>query len=209
MSELLKALRTLCEEGAAREPGMAADLHRVRRVLDDLGELRPATSTPPEVVETYLSGCRGLARAPLGERLVTALDAARAVIAWYPSKSYDNKPAMADFLPRYAVAPIVGPDRFGRRCPYLSDRIVLGISLQAPATDYVAHAHQAVELYYILAGSVDWRQGDGAWRPKAPGDFVRHEAHEPHAMRTGAAPLLAMFAWVSAVMSDVYLVEER
>lgn len=209
MSDLLNALCALCEEGAGRAPGMAADLHRVRRVLDGLGELRPATSTPPEVVETYLSGCRGLARAPLGERLVTALDAARSAIAWYPSKSYENEPSMAAFVPRYAVAPIVGPDRFGRRCPYFSDRIFLGVSLQAPGTDYAAHAHRAVELYCILAGRVDWQQGDGGWRAKAPGDFVRHAADEPHAMRTGEEPLLALFAWVSDIMSDVYLVDAQ
>lgn len=209
MSELLNALRAVCEEGAVREPGMAVELQRVHQVLDGLGDLRPATSLPPDVVETYLSGCRPVARAPLAERLVAALEAANSAIAWYPSKSYDDEPSMAAFVPRYAVAPIVGPDRFGRHCPYFSDRIFLGVSLQAPGTDYAAHAHQAVELYYILAGSVDWQQGDGAWRAKAPGDFVRHAADEPHAMRTGDEPLLALFAWVSDVMSDVYLVDGR
>ena len=209
MSELLDALGALCEDGAAREPGMAADLRRIRQALGGLTDLRPAASPPPKVVEAFLPGCLGLARAPLAARLVAALDAARADIAWYPSKSYENEPSMADFTPRYAVAPIVGPDRFGRQCPYFSDQIFLGVSLQAPATDYAAHAHRAVELYCILAGSVDWQQGDGAWRPKAPGDFMRHEAHEPHAMRTGEAPLLALFAWVSDVMSDVYLVDGR
>lgn len=209
MSDLLNALRVLCEEGAVREPGMAADLRRVRLVLDGLGDLRPGMAPPPEVVETYLPGCRALAHAPLAERLVAALEAARSAIAWYPSKSYDNEPSMAAFVPRYAVAPIVGPDRFGRRCPYFSDRIFLGVSLQAPGTDYAAHAHRAVEIYCILAGRVDWQQGDGEWRAKAPGDFVRHAADEPHTMRTGDEPLLALFAWVSDVMSDVYLVDGR
>ena len=38
-----------------------------------------------------------------------------------------------------------GPDRFGLRCPYSSDRATVGVSLQAPATHYPAHAHAAVE----------------------------------------------------------------
>jgi Dimethlysulfonioproprionate lyase len=207
MSELLNAIRAVCRDGAAREPAIAEDMGRILRALDGLGDPRTGTSQDLDVVASYLDGCRALARAPLAERLVAALDAERDAVAWHPTRSYDNEPSMAAFLPRYAVGLIVGPDSFGRRCPYFSDDVFLGVSLQAPGTDYAAHAHQAVELYYILAGSVDWRQGDGAWRRKAPGEFVRHEAHEPHAMRTGEEPLLALFAWVSDVMSGVYLVD--
>ncbi len=207
MSEVLAAIRAICEDGVAREPRVAEGLRQILGALDDLGEVRPAASQPPGVVGTYLGGCRALARAPLAERLVAAIDAEPGAVPWYPTRSYDDEPAMADFVRRYAVAVIVGPDRFGRHCPYFSERIVLGLTLQAPNVDYAAHAHQAVEIYYILAGSVDWRQGDGAWREKAPGDFVLHEAHEPHAMRTGKEPVLALFAWVSDLMSDVYLVD--
>jgi mannose-6-phosphate isomerase-like protein (cupin superfamily) len=159
------------------------------------------------VVERYLGGCRGLARHPLAAGLVTAMAREPDGVAWYPSRSYDDEPTMADFLPHYAVAMIFGPDRFGRRCPYASDRATLGVTLQAPGLDYPAHGHEAVEIYYILAGGADWQQGDGVWRRKVPGDFVLHEAHEPHAMRTRDEPLLAMFAWVSDLMSDVYLVD--
>ena len=209
MSEVLAAIRAICEDGVVREPRVAAGLRHILGALDGLGELRPAQSQPPGVVGIYLGGCRALARAPLAERLVAAIGAEPGAVPWYPTRSYDNEPSMADFLRRYAVASIVGPDRFGRHCPYFSERIFLGLTLQAPNVDYAAHAHQAVEIYYIIAGSIDWRQGDGDWRRKAPGDFVLHEAHEPHAMRTGEAPALALFAWVSDLMSDVYLADGK
>lgn len=207
MSEVLNAVRAICEDGVAREGRLGDGLRQVLFALEGLGELRPGVSQGLDVVERYLGGCRGLARHPLAEALVTAIEREPDRVAWYRSASYDGEPAMADFLTRYAVAVIFGLDRFGRRCPYFSDRASLGVTLQAPGLDYPAHAHEAVEIYYILAGSADWQQGDGVWRRKVPGDFVLHEAHEPHAMRTGDEPLLAMFAWVSGLMSDVYLVD--
>ncbi len=207
MSEVLSAVRAICEDGLAREERLGEALGRVLAALEQLGDLRPGVSQGLDVVERYLGSCRGLARHPLAEALVTAMAREPDRVAWYRSASYDAEPGMADFLTRYAVAVILGLDRFGRRCPYWSDRAALGVTLQAPCVDYPAHAHAAVEIYYILAGSADWQQGDGVWRRKQPGDFVLHQAHEPHVMRTGDEPLLAMFAWVSDLMSDVYLTE--
>ena len=207
MSELLGAIRDICEAGKGSEAELDEGLGQILHALDGLGDLRASTPEPPEVVRRYLGDCRALARHPQADRMVAAMAAEPEALSWARSKSYDDEPSMADFLPRYAVALTLGPDRFGRTSPYLSDRASVGVTLQAPDVDYPAHAHESVEIYYILAGSVDWRQGDGVWRRKTPGDYVLHRAHEPHAMRTGEEPLLAMFAWVSDLMSDVYLVE--
>lgn len=207
MSEVLSAVRAICEDGLARGPNLGDGLRQILYALEGLGDLRPGRSQELDVVERYLGGCRALACHPLAEALVTAMSREHDRVAWHASASYDDEPTMADFLRHYAVAVIFGLDRFGRRCPYFSDRAALGVTLQAPGVDYPAHAHEAVEIYYILAGSADWQQGDGIWRRKVPGDFVLHEAHEPHAMRTRDEPLLAMFAWVSDLMSDVYLVD--
>ena len=208
MSEVLSAVRCHLRKtawGATRAWTKACG--RSSTPWTGWGELRSGASQNLDVVGTYLAGCRALAHDPLAERLVTAIDREPREVAWYRSKSYDGESSMVDFLPQYGVALIFGPDRFGRRCPYLSDRASLGVTLQAPNMDYPAHAHEAVEIYFILAGSVEWQQGDGVWRRLTSGDFVLHKAHEPHAMRTGEEPLLAMFAWVSDLMSEVYLVE--
>jgi len=207
MSEILGAVRAVCEHGMERQPRVADSLRQILWALDGLGELRPAALREPEVVRRHLGGCRALARDALAAQLVAALVAEPETVAWRFSAVYDAEPAMADFLTRYAVAVFFGPDRFGGRCPYSSDRATVGVSLQAPDTHYPAHAHAAVEVYFILAGGVDWQQGDRVWRRKVSGDFVLHRAHEPHAMRTGGEPLLALFTWVSDLMSDVYLTE--
>ena len=207
MSEVLSAVRAICEDGLAREGRLADGLRQALDALEDPGELRPGAPQDLEVVERHLDTCLGLAGEPAAARLVGSLSTEPEVVPWRPSMAYGGEPAMEDFLRRYAVAVFLGPDRFGLRCPYLCTDATLGVTLQAPETDYPAHGHAAVEIYYILAGSADWQQGDGVWRRKVPGGFVLHEAHEPHAMRTRDEPLLAMFAWVSDLMSDVYLAE--
>ena len=207
MSEILGAIRAIGEQGLSRAPRAADGLRQLLHALDGLGDLRPAGAQVPPVVAAHLETCRGLARDPLAADLISALDREPDRVPWRLSRVYDGEPAMAGFLERYAVAVVFGPDRFGLTCPYASDRATAGVTLQAPATHYPAHAHAAVEIYFILAGNVDWQQGDGQWARKGPGDFILHRPHEPHAMRTGDEPLLAFFAWVSDLMSDVYLTE--
>jgi len=49
-----------------------------------------------------------------------------------------------------------------------------------------------------LAGTASWQQGDGRWRERLPRTVIHHASHEPHAMRTGARALLALYLWRSA-----------
>ena len=205
-SELLGALGAICESGRGSDAALDEGLGQVLQALEGLGELRPATPEPPAVVTRYLGDCRAEANHPPSERLLAALERTPGVIAWRSSRSYDNEPSMADFLSHYAVGMILGPDRFGTGCPFDSEQAALGLTLQGPNLDYPAHAHEAMEIYYILSGEAEWQQGDGVWRRKGPGDFMLHGAHEPHAMRSGDRPLLSLFAWFDDLMSDVYLV---
>jgi hypothetical protein len=64
----------------------------------------------------------------------------------------------------------------------------------APRTFYPLHTHPAVELYLVIAGEAQWTTPD-ADRIVPPGQFVLHRSNEPHAMRTFADPLLALYAW--------------
>lgn len=76
-----------------------------------------------------------------------------------------------------------------------SERLLLGFTLIAPHTAYPAHAHPAIELYLVVAGTATWQLGDapGALRP--PGAAILHPSGEAHAMITGDEPLLALFTW--------------
>jgi quercetin dioxygenase-like cupin family protein len=73
--------------------------------------------------------------------------------------------------------------------------MLLGFTLIAPHTNYPAHAHPAIELYLVVAGAASWRLGDAQAEIRPPGSVIVHPSRAPHAMITGAGPLLALFTW--------------
>ncbi len=201
MDELLDAIRAVCADGRARQVPEAAGLSGVERALDGLGAPRRLAPKPLAVVEAHLADAVAGANDPLARRLGEAVLAAGPALSWGHSTSYRDAPHLRDFLAGYAIALVAGPDFKGYPMPYSSDKVMFGLTLQAPNLFYPAHAHAAVEIYYVVGGAADWQQGDGVWRRLASGAFVRHGPDEPHAMRTRAAPLLAFFAWVSDLAS--------
>jgi quercetin dioxygenase-like cupin family protein len=70
-----------------------------------------------------------------------------------------------------------------------------GFTLIAPHTHYPAHAHPAIELYLVIAGAATWGLGDAPAEIRPPGSVIVHPSGAPHAMTTGAEPLLALFTW--------------
>jgi hypothetical protein len=100
----------------------------------------------------------------------------------------------AAFLDRYGWCEVISP-----RAAIGSDGIVCGFLLLAPDTYYPSHRHAAEELYVPLSGSAAWRQGhgdsNGDWQQRQPGTLIHHASFEPHAMRTDADPLLALYIW--------------
>ena len=76
-----------------------------------------------------------------------------------------------------------------------SERMLLGFTLIAPHTNYPAHAHPAIELYLVVAGTAEWQLGDAPAAIRTPGSVIVHPSGAPHAMTTHAEPLLALFIW--------------
>ena len=65
----------------------------------------------------------------------------------------------------------------------------------APHTVYPAHSHPAIELYLVVSGTAIWQAGGAPATPQPPGSAILHPSGIPHAMITGAEPLLALFTW--------------
>ena len=101
------------------------------------------------------------------------------------------------FLDNYAWSEILGA-----KGPLASERVACGFLLLGPSTHYPSHRHEAEEIYVPLSGTADWQQGDSPWRARQPGTQIHHASDEPHAMRTGANPLLALYVWRSANLSQ-------
>ena len=82
--------------------------------------------------------------------------------------------------------------------PIESELIACGFLLLGPSTFYPSHHHAAEELYVPLSGIAAWQRGDTVWREHGPGTPILHRSGEPHAMRTGGSPLLALYVWRGA-----------
>jgi len=127
----------------------------------------------------------------LSAELVNEVVRAAASMAW--RQTYTTDEVSAEFLQNYGWSEIVGLSG-----PLASERIACGFLLLGPETHYPRHRHEAQEIYIPLAGIALWQQGDGKWRARLPGTVIHHASDEPHAMRTGTRPLLALYLWRSS-----------
>jgi quercetin dioxygenase-like cupin family protein len=100
-----------------------------------------------------------------------------------------SPPDAEDLAERIGFAELIGP-----RAPLTAPACRVGFTLLAPATCYPQHAHPAIELYLVISGHAQWTT-PGDERIVPPGAFVLHSASKPHAMRTFAEPLLALYGW--------------
>ncbi len=120
--------------------------------------------------------------------LVAALCREAPSLAW--RQTYSSKELGAAFLDNYGWSEIVGSNG-----ALASERLACGFLILGPSTLYPRHRHEAAEIYLPLSGTAAWQQGDGVWRERAPGTLIHHAGGEPHAMRTGRSPLLALYLW--------------
>ncbi len=119
--------------------------------------------------------------------IAAALAALPGALPW--RYSYPPRPDAADLAERIAFAELIGP-----RAPRTVPGCRAGFTLMAPDTFYPLHAHPAIELYLVIAGHARWTTPQ-AERIVPPGAFVLHHSGQPHAMRTFAEPLLALYGW--------------
>jgi Dimethlysulfonioproprionate lyase len=128
-----------------------------------------------------------------GADFVTLLCGSAASLHW--RQTYTLAQVGGRFLENYGWAELVSPGAITGAV-----QISCGVLVLGPDTFYPPHRHEAEEIYLPLAGTAEWRQGDDAasWRRRSPGTLIHHSSEEPHAMRTGDEPLLAMYLWRSA-----------
>jgi hypothetical protein len=115
--------------------------------------------------------------------------------AW--RQTYTNRDLDDEFLDNYGWSELIG-----LRGPLCSERLAVGFLMLGAHTLYPRHRHEAEEIYVPLSGTAAWLQGDGIWREKIPGRLIHHASLEPHAMRTAAEPLLALYLWRGAHLSQ-------
>lgn len=134
------------------------------------------------------AGALSRATVPLTAPVVQALVAGAGDLAW--RQTYGAGDFGAAFLDRYGWTELIG-----MRGPVRSQALACGFLMLGPETTYPAHAHEAEELYVPLSGTALWQRGQEPWQARAPGTPIHHPGWMPHAMRTAAEPLLALYLW--------------
>ncbi len=79
-----------------------------------------------------------------------------------------------------------------------------GLFFQESGITYPSHSHAAEEIYFPLTGPVDWQIEDTNWCQQEAGSFIHHLPYQPHAIRTGKTPLLAIWGWSGDIDSESY-----
>jgi hypothetical protein len=209
VDDLLAEIGKVCVRGLE---AAGANRPHLQTIVEALGRPRRTQDVTPhrpeliaEPLATALIAARDGANAPLGD----AIEACADRLLWRQTfELYGRDPGLDAFQRTYAFASAMAPEARGAFSPRVNEHATVGLTIQGPNTTYPAHAHRAIEVYYVIAGTADWKQGTAPWRDRPPGTFIVHGPDEPHAMRTGAEPLLTFFAWVSDLNSTVAMVPD-
>jgi mannose-6-phosphate isomerase-like protein (cupin superfamily) len=173
---------------------LAADPAPAGPEAEALLPLWPAWSPPQRVEATRLPVCDHLAEAlKLGmagpeSAIASGLPQLTARLRW--TYGYPRDLRFPGLERRVAFTEVLGTTGI-----WPSRRMLLGFTLIAPHTHYPAHVHSAIELYLVIAGAAAWALGDAPAEIRSPGSVIVHPSGAPHAMTTGAEPLLALFTW--------------
>jgi hypothetical protein len=125
-------------------------------------------------------------------------------LGWVQNPNYVARPPSPDFLDNYGYAVLAGPGGL-----VASEALALGLLLLGPRTHYPTHRHPAVEVYVVAGGEAEWRKGEETWRREPPGAVIRHDSMVPHATRTLAEPLLAVYLWQGDLATHARIVDGR
>jgi quercetin dioxygenase-like cupin family protein len=149
------------------------------------GETRGAVVEPERLPACdWLSPALDLGRSGSEAGLAISIAALAPALHWtysYPDRSLAGQIAFSQIV--------------GRRGLRRGESLHIGLTLIAPHVAYPPHAHPAVELYLVIAGTARWQRGLEPPAPQPPGSIVLHASNVPHAMTTGDEPLLAIWTW--------------
>ncbi len=169
-------------------------------------DLSPSAAVEP--TPRRLPACRHLPEC-VAASMFMAPDVAAALaeidefLHWRQNPNYSDAVMGEGYMDNYAYAELIGSTGF-----FPGEDFLMGLLLLGPDLLYRGHHHKAPELYWLLTGPSEWRQGNGEFMTRRAGETVWHAPGVVHATRTLATPLLAIWAWTSDVSEPARLVGE-
>ena len=119
-------------------------------------------------------------------------------LPWAPPQTSTDPAYIAASVLKVHVE-LVGPDGF-----VPSDKVRLGLYGMQPGADYGIRTHPAEEVFVMLAGRADWKQGDAGYATLGPGERSYHPSMLPHATRTTDSAFMSLYVWSGDVSTDGY-----
>ncbi|MEH6645120.1 dimethylsulfonioproprionate lyase family protein [Sulfitobacter sp.] len=149
---------------------------------DAIVQLQPRAEKP---VTAHLRRALDEGRQGVLAPVVRALDAIDTQLSW----QYGYEKVPKGLANSYAYAELAGQNG-----PVLSEEIILGVVLFAPACTYPAHAHKGItESYVCLSGAVS-ENHQGVY---VPGSMVFNPPDHLHRITVGdREPALLAYAWI-------------
>ena len=118
-------------------------------------------------------------------------------------------PLMAD-LNWYLIYQSAAGQLIGKRGLWRSNDLLAGVMLMAPDLHYPLHQHSALELYFVLSGTMTIQHGRKA-KPRhlAPGNWSITPPHQVHALQSGDQGCLIFYMWTDKITDENWWWEER
>lgn len=113
-------------------------------------------------------------------------------LSW--STFYARNEITEDFLDRFAIAELISPQG-----PLISHDFIVGIFILGRHNTYPLHRHAATEYYHLVRGGADFSAADGDWQPHDTDALIYVPSGVAHTLRTGDAPMIALYAWCGDV----------
>ncbi|MCZ6863384.1 MAG: dimethylsulfonioproprionate lyase family protein [Alphaproteobacteria bacterium] len=193
-ARFIEALRNCLAAHVGQEGALGPFIEALRDVAPRL-----SGRAEDDLKHPLLSQLDGALDAALGPPdLVESVAALASAGGWYQVYTGGGINAeMADFM---LAKQIVGPKGI-----IASTSMRAGIFLLAPHFEYRMHDHAALKIYYVHSGAVDIQNGtDSAPRCLRPGQYSITPSGVPHALQTGAAPVLLLFVWIGNVTAPIW-----
>jgi hypothetical protein len=187
LQDFIDTTRRAILGSAACDEASRASAERIFGALErpaDNVELTPARLPVCDEVELALRGA-SIHGGSIGE-VAEAFRRLEPLLVW--GHGTPGPGASANLHTGYASTSIVG------RTTGLERRsdVAIGVSLLAPHVRYPDHRHLPEEVYYALTPG-EWRRGESDWFEPGTGGIFYNEPDIIHAMRSGDAPLLAIW----------------
>jgi len=126
-------------------------------------------------------------------------------ISWFKGSRFYPDPKHAYFSEKLWGAELVGEGD----AQYLSDgRFIALLMVLAPNSTYPLHAHRIEELYYIPSSMSAWSRDGKNWMSLPSDSVFFNQSYEPHAIRSGDEPMVAIclylppYGWEGGLVED-------